>query len=219
MKKLRMGVLFALVIAALLLSLNLITSAVDEKERKNDDALKTAQDQALLYKEQITELEKRLDDLESEQYVSNLAYEEKITELEMKLNAQDAQQTDQTLPQSDAKYTYTVSPQGITITGYKGTDKKLTIPKSIDGVNIISIGREAFKGATFEEIVIQDGLEKIDWFAFSDCFNLEDVTIPASVKKIEYGAFNGVKDFEIHCDSNSYAHKYAKSYGYKAEIN
>ena len=36
MKKLRMGVLFALVIAALLLSLNLITSAVDEKERKKE---------------------------------------------------------------------------------------------------------------------------------------------------------------------------------------
>ena len=219
MKKIRMGLICALVAAALLLSLSLIVSAVNEKEKKNEDALKSAQDQALVYKQQISELEKKYDELKSEQYVNQLAYEEKINELELKLSVQSTQATITEEPKSDAKYTYTVNGNGITITGYKGSDKKLTVPQSIDGMRVVAIGREAFKGAGFEEIILPSGLEKIDWFAFSGCAALKEITIPNSVSKIEYGVFDGVADFEIHCSINSYAYKYAKSYGYEIEIN
>ena len=219
MKKLRMGLICVLVAAALLLSLNLIVSAVSEKEKENEDALKNAQDQALVYKQQISELEKKFAELKSEQYTSKLAYEEKISELELKLNAQSTYPTVSEAPKSDAVYTYTVSGNEITITSYKGSDKKLTIPQTIDGLRVAAIGREAFKGADFEEVILPSGLEKIDWFAFSGCLSLEDVTIPNSVNKIEYGAFDGVSNFKIHCFANSYAYKYAKSYGYRTEID
>lgn len=218
MKKLRIGVIGVLVVVALILGLNLITSAVDEKEREAEDSLKSAQNEALLYKQQITELEKRFDELKSEQYVNYQAYEEKITELELKLAAKQSD-TPQESEKSDAKYTYTASEKGITITGYSGSDKKLNIPESIDGISVVAIGREAFKNASFEEVILPQGLEKIDWFAFSDCIDLSTVTIPNSVSKIEYGAFDGVDSFAILCSKNSYAYKYAKSYGYDVEIN
>ena len=219
MKKLRMGLICALFAAALLLSLTLIVSAVSVKERENEDALRSAQDQALVYKQQLSELEKKFDELKSEQYINKLAYEEKINELELKLNAQSVQAVISELPKSDAKYTYTASGNGITITGYKGSDKKIVVPQTIDGVSVIAIGREAFREADFEEIVLPSGLEKIDWFAFLGCTSLENITIPNSVNKIEYGAFDGVSNFKIHCSANSYAYKYAKSYGYRIEIN
>lgn len=217
MKKLRIGIIGVLVVAALLLSLNLIASAIEGKEQENENELKEAQSEALMYKQQFAELEKKFEEMKTEQYVNNQAYEEKINELELKLSAKDTVQEPEITP-SDAKYTYTVSSLGVTITGYRGSDKKLYIPQSIDGINVISIGREAFKGATFEEVVLPQGLEKIDWFAFSNCVNLEDIYIPNSVNKIEYGVFDGVNDFEISCSQNSYACKYARSYGYEVEI-
>lgn len=218
MKKLRIGIIGVLVVVALLLSLNLITSAIGEKEREAEDSLKSAQSEALLYKQQLSELEKKFDELKSEQYVNYQTYEGKITELELKLADKESTQT-QEVPKSDAKYTYTVSEKGITITGYRGNDKKLYIPGSIDGIAVIAIGKEAFKNASFEEVFLPDSVEKIDWFAFSNCSEMIDISIPNSVLKIEYGVFDGVNNFAISCSKNSYAYKYAKSYGYDVEIN
>lgn len=218
MKKLRIGVIGVLLVTALLLSLNLITSAIGEKEREAKDSLKSAQNEALLYKQQVADLEKKFDELKSEQYASYQAYEEKITELELKLAANQPGAPKETA-KSDAMYTYTASEKGITITGYSGSDKKLYIPASIDGVAVVAIGREAFKNASFETVIAPNGIEKIDWFAFSNCLNLKSVVLPDSVSKIEYGVFDGVGNFVISCSKNSYAHRYAKSYGYNVEIN
>jgi len=217
MKNLRIGIMGVLIVVALLLSLNLIASAVGEKEKKAEDELKDAQSEALLYKQQISELEKKYNELKSEQYADNQAYEAKINELELKLSASTATEEKETA-KSDARYTYTATDSGITLTGYSGSDKTLIVPQTIDGIKVTAIGREAFKGASFEEVVLPIGLEKIDWFAFSQCQNLDCVLIPDTVSKIEYGVFDGVKDFEIICSQNSYAHKYAKSYGYDVEI-
>ena len=216
MKKLRVCVIGLLTVAALMLSLNLIASAREKTEKSNAE-LKSAQDEAQLYKEQLTELQKKLDELKSEQYVNYQTYEDRITELESKL-LKSEDKPEQKQEESDAKYTYTLSASGITITGYTGSDKILYLPASIDGVKVTEIGREAFKGASFNKVVLPNGIEKIDWFAFSECTYLECVEIPDSVKKIEYGVFDGVKKLVISCSNNSYAHKYAKSYGYSVEI-
>ena len=216
MKKSRIGVIGLLIVAALVLSLNLIASAREEKE-KNTTELKAAQEAAQLYKEQLTELQIEYDKLKSEQYVNYQNYENRITELESKLLKSEVKPEQKPI-ESDAKYTYTLSASGITITGYVGSDKVLYLPQTIDGVKVTEIGREAFKGSSFNKLILPDGIEKIDWFAFSDCINLEYVEIPDSVKKIEYGAFDGVKKFVVLCSNNSYAYKYAKSYGFAIEI-
>ena len=45
-------------------------------------------------------------------------------------------------------------------------------------------------------LVIPKGITEIDSFVFRDCTSLETVTIPASVKTIGYGAFNGCENIK-----------------------
>lgn len=213
MKKISVGIISVLVIVALVLSMNVIASALDEKEKENEDSLKKVQNEALLYKQQLTELEKLYDALKSEQYVNYKEYEEKISQLELKL-ADKNETVISEISKSDAQYTYTVFEDGITITKYVGSDKTLYVPTSIDGIDVVAIGKEAFKSATFCTVILPQGIKKIDWFAFADCKDLESIEFPDSIEKIEYGVFDGITDFVITCSQNSYAYKYAKSYGY-----
>lgn len=218
MKKFRIGLIGVLTVAVLLMSLNLIATAAEEKKEAQRKEQVAAQSAMELYQSQVKELEKKLEDLKEEQYVNNKAYEEKIDELELKLlKNEDEKSSAEDTYVSDAKYTYTVSGDTITITGYSGSDEVLKIPSEIDGLKVTVIGREAFKGAGFKQVNVPSSVEKIDWFAFSECLNLKKINIPIEVSKIEYGAFNGVYDVTIVCVKNSYAHRYAKSYGFSIE--
>ena len=220
MKKVWMGTIGVLAMVALVLGSSLVLNAYSKKDKLAEVELQKAQNEATLYKQQVTELEKKYEELKSSQYVTYQAYEEKISELELKLSSSPKVETAlEEIPQSDARYSYTLSDNGITITGYKGSDKILVVPQTIDSIKVVAIGREAFKNASFEEVVLQEGLEKIDWFAFLNCTELKKISIPNSVSKIEYGVFDGVKKFTVLCNKNSYAHKYANSYGYDVKTN
>lgn len=220
MNKVRIGIIGVLIVAALLMSLNLIVSAVEDKKEDEKKEQIATQSEIQLYKEQVAALEKKLDELKEEQYVNNREYEDKIAELELKLVAANTPSApSEEKPKSDAKYTYTVSDDRVTITGYSGTDTTLVIPDTVDGLPVVGIGREAFKGASFGEVILPSSLERIDWFAFSECTSLKKVSIPTGVSRIEYGAFDGVDGFVIVCAKNSYAHRYAKSYGFSTKFN
>lgn len=52
------------------------------------------------------------------------------------------------------------------------------------------IDKNAFMGCIAEEVVIPDGVERINFFAFSECPNLKKIVIPASVETIEELAFS-----------------------------
>ena len=100
------------------------------------------------------------------------------------------------------------------ITGFIGEEKSIIIPSIIDGFEVFGIDEKAFASSDIKSVVISDGIESIDWFAFSYCEDLSSITIPDSVKQIGYGAFDGVpKSFTIYCTSGSFAEYYAKSYG------
>ena len=112
-------------------------------------------------------------------------------------------------------YTYVTLNDGtVEITGYKGKRRYLTIPDSIDGKTVSSIGKDAFKGnkrlrevtfptglvyiqdSAFEEVknlrkitFTGDRLAEIGKTAFFECTALQAVNIPDSVLKIKPECF------------------------------
>ena len=103
---------------------------------------------------------------------------------------------------------------GNTLAEYKGDDSEISVPRSLNGTLINTIGEGAFKGSDVQKITLPDGITHIDWFAFSNCKKLSEIYIPSSVKSISYGAFDGCSSFlVIKCPKGSYAETYAQSWG------
>ena len=102
----------------------------------------------------------------------------------------------------------------LTVASYLGNEKDVSIPQTVNGIAVKAIGDEAFKGSDVVRVVIPDGVEKIDWFAFSACRSLREIVIPATVTSVEYGAFDYCSpSLVIICEKGSYIEAYAKSWG------
>jgi len=111
-------------------------------------------------------------------------------------------------------FTYTNDNGSITITGYSGPAGDVTIPSTINGLPVTSIGASAFITNTFlvsvripssvtnigdgafeqcvglTSVTIADGLTTIGNFVFVYCFGLTNVTFPSSIANIKTSAFN-----------------------------
>lgn len=166
----------------------------------------------------IRELEEKILELQQNQYISEAESEKQIKELQDKIDALKAKAevqttaTSATLPES--VFIYTVTDGKALINGFTGKEAHLVIPSQIDGFEVIGIAENAFEGHTFKSVIISNGVQFIDWFAFYNCASLCSITIPASVTKIGHSAFNGTSQaFTIYCGSGSFAQKYAQSYG------
>ena len=69
---------------------------------------------------------------------------------------------------------------------------EVTIPESIQGVTVASIGGDAFWHCrNLTNITIPNSVTSIGDNAFGDCSSLTNITIPNSVTSIGYGAFSG----------------------------
>ena len=89
------------------------------------------------------------------------------------------------------------SQREITITGYKGSDTKITIPVKIGARDVTSIGSRAFfKNSSLEKVVLQEGIQTIESGAFESCTGLIDIVLPKSLKSIGWEAFKGCAGLE-----------------------
>lgn len=92
-------------------------------------------------------------------------------------------------------WTYNVSGENATITGYSGSDAVVKIPAQIGGYTVKSIkGRSSSKSIfanpeQITEIIIPEGITSIDNYAFTRCESITSVTIPESVTSIGSYAF------------------------------
>ncbi|MFO7535334.1 MAG: leucine-rich repeat protein [Kiritimatiellia bacterium] len=91
---------------------------------------------------------------------------------------------------AQAQYLYTVTNGEVTITGYTGHEKTITLPQTLEGLPVIGLGREAFRaaGAGVTNLTIPTGVKKIGYYAFYS-ISLEYVYISETVTSIEEGAF------------------------------
>lgn len=77
------------------------------------------------------------------------------------------------------------------ITGYTGNENNITIPNTIVGYKVSSIGDEAFCNCeSLTSINISEGIVNIGSSAFSDCNNVTSIRIPNSVTTIDNSAFS-----------------------------
>jgi hypothetical protein len=87
----------------------------------------------------------------------------------------------------------------ITIIGYHGKERAITIPAAINGLPVTSIGNRAFDTFGYSQapgspepilsVVLPDGITRIGDQAFSGCGQLTNVMIPGSVTQIGDRAF------------------------------
>jgi len=91
-----------------------------------------------------------------------------------------------------AQYTYTTnSDNTITITGYTGSGGAVTIPSTINGYPVTSIGEIAFQSNTnLTSVTIPNSVTNIGDRAFFFCTNMTSVTILNSVTSIGEEAFS-----------------------------
>ena len=90
--------------------------------------------------------------------------------------------------------TYDISDDGTyaTVVGYVGTDTKVEIADTYEGVPVMEIYEGAFQNnRIIKEVKIPDGVARIENSAFSDCNRLISVVIGDSVTNIGDYAFCG----------------------------
>lgn len=87
-------------------------------------------------------------------------------------------------------FTYSIANGAITITGYTGPGGDVTIPNTITGLPVISVGQSAFFGLTnLTSVTIPNGVTDIGDQAFGSCSSLASVTILDSPINIGYDSF------------------------------
>lgn len=70
------------------------------------------------------------------------------------------------------RFTYTTNNNRITITGYIGFDRVVTIPGTINGLPVTDIGYAAFGGEVLTSLTIPNSVVSISAFAFTGCEHL-----------------------------------------------
>lgn len=163
-------------------------------------------DARLAYYEQLVgSLQSEILAMKAELFSIKSDYEARIAELEAERDAAEQLRA----------FTYTVSGEGVTITGYKGRAINVEIPEAIDGKQVIAIADRAFyANTTLQSVRIPSGVKTLGWFVFSGCISLGAVHIPSSVESISYGAFeNCPRTLTVYAPKGSYAAQYAASYG------
>lgn len=87
-------------------------------------------------------------------------------------------------------YRWNAEEGGITITKYKGIDEDVDIPDQIDGLPVVKIGKNAFKGNTqLKKVRMPNTVTEIMESAFEKCTSLLNVEWSENLTHIEKRAF------------------------------
>ena len=101
-------------------------------------------------------------------------------------------------PIKSGQFTYVVMEDGTAqITTYSGNQSSVSIPSSLDGYDVTSIGSSAFEGhAEIKDIIMWADIVDFGEAAFKGCTKLKSISIPGSAKVIGPSAFEGCTSLE-----------------------
>ena len=194
----------------------ILTSLPSCKQSSDDEELLSS------YSSRITALQNEISLIKELQLSAELEADNEIAKLRLEIEALkrslDEAQSTGNIPAIEKAFEYKIESGTATITKYKGSQTAVIVPASIDGYTVKSIGDNAFKGTSIVSVSLPDTLVSIGWFAFSDCSSLKSAIIPKTVAEIGYEAFSNCKRLTIYTNADSYAAKYAKSYGISLSI-
>ncbi len=205
--------------------------ASDIDEAKQDIKTDIYEEQLAYYTALVASLQDQLIIIKEESYIDECGYKLQITSLEETIselkdtvsslmkNSQISHSQGSTAPYTESlsskpDFKISVNDGAVSITEYIGSSSTVTIPSSIDGMPVVKIGDNAFKGALLTSVSIPSTVKELGWFAFSNCTSLKSITIPSSVSAVGYGAFEQCpKAMVIECEKGSYIEAFALSWG------
>ena len=77
------------------------------------------------------------------------------------------------------------------VTGYKGNDTEVVVPKQYEGLLVLKIAEGVFREKSIKKITLPDSLREIGESAFVNCSELEEANLPSSLESLGNGAFKG----------------------------
>lgn len=92
---------------------------------------------------------------------------------------------------SASDFEYRAESKGLYITKYKGSDKNVVIPDTIDGKTVIGIAEKAFNGSSVERVVLTKNITNVDSGAFTNCRALKTFVMFDSLVNISDRSFSG----------------------------
>lgn len=103
-------------------------------------------------------------------------------------------------PLADDFITHVTDDDSVKIIGYQGNKRHVVFPSLLHGIKVSSIGGclGSLKVSVFfpsmkkvRKVILENGIEVIDDYAFLGCEKLGSIVIPSSVQKVGKGAFYG----------------------------
>lgn len=107
-------------------------------------------------------------------------------------------------PKTDFEYSV-LENRKIRITKYIGTDTDILIPDTIDDVDVIELGENAFAESDITSIVMSTTLRRIGSWTFENCTELRYVELKPTIERIDGLTFSG-------CTSLKYIKIYPKMF-------
>ncbi len=101
-------------------------------------------------------------------------------------------------------FEYKLSDGSAEIISYNGGSTSVTIPETVGGYTVTSIGEQAFRRSAVQSVVIPDTVKEIKADAFADCYSLVSVKFSENLEAIGDTAF-------YNCESLSSAIRFPES--------